>query len=97
MGGVRGAHRRDVSRQLTQIEQLLVETADAAGRIGQMDFQNPMADAAVGILASHRLVRTGRDVPLDAIADDLLVRKLPDQMAGDRAAELEAFGVSASS
>ena len=31
VGGVRGAHRRDVSRRLTQVEQLLVETAEAAG------------------------------------------------------------------
>ena len=93
VGGVRGADRCDVSRRLTQVEQLLVETTDAAGRVVQMDLQNPVADRRPsGVRTPHRLGRARRDVPLDPVADDLLVRKFAEQVAGDRAAERQPLG-----
>ena len=76
---------------LGQIEQLLVEATEAAGRVDQMDLQNPMADAGPGVGAPHRLGRPRHDVPLGVVSGDLLVRELPEQMPGDRAAEFEAF------
>jgi hypothetical protein len=58
-----------------------------------MDLQNPMTDPALRVGATHRLGRPGRDVPLGVVADDLLVRELPEQMPGDRAAEFETLGM----
>src|SRR5271163_3129430 len=77
-----------------QIEQLLVETAVAADPVDQMDLEDPMAQATAGVLASHQFVRSGHDVPLDGISGDLLVRKLPDQVAGDAVAPLETLVAS---
>src|ERR1700758_1663376 len=77
-----------------QIEQLLVETAEATDAIDQMDFENPVTDSAARVLAPHRLVRSGHDVPLDASTGDLPVWELPEQVTGDATAEVETLGVS---
>ena len=46
-----------------------------------------MADMAVPVRPAHRLVAARRDVGLDLIARDLLVRELAHQVPGDGAAE----------
>ena len=46
-----------------------------------------MAELAVPVGPAHRLVAAGRDVGLDVLARDLLVRELAHQVAGDGAAE----------
>src|SRR6202041_3294030 len=56
-GGVRGAQRRHVSHRLAQVEQLLVKTAEAAQRVDQMDFENPVASPTAGGGAGDLLVR----------------------------------------
>src|ERR1700752_4565676 len=59
-----------------------------------MDFEDPVTAAAARVNAPHRLVRSGRDVPLGGRPGDLLVRELSDQMTGNGIAELKALGTS---
>lgn len=53
-----------------------------------MDFENPVAPLAFLVEGSHRQVAIGMDVKRRLIARDLLMWKLPDEMACDWAAEL---------
>jgi len=52
-----------------------------------VDLEDPVADLAVPVRPAHRLVAARRDVGLDVIARDLLVRELPQQVPGDGTAE----------
>ena len=52
-----------------------------------MDLEDPVADLAVPVRPAHRLVAARRDVGLDVLARDLLVRELPQQVPGDGTAE----------
>ena len=79
----RAAHRQE----------LLEEPADLAFAVDEVHLQDPVALPAAAVGAAHRAVAAGRDVALDALAVDQLVRELADEVAAVRAAERPARGL----
>src|ERR1700759_1353940 len=55
-----------------------------------MHLEDPVAGPPAAVGPTHDLARAGRDVGLDLVARDLLMRELTDQMPGDLPAELPA-------
>src|ERR1700722_16758181 len=72
---------------LAQVEKLLVETAELALGVGEMDLQNPVAYPPGLVMAAHGRVVARGDVGLDVFAVDLLVRELADQVSAVPVAE----------
>ena len=73
------------------LEQALVEAAELAGAIHQMDFQNPVACVAMAIGIAHPLAVQRPDAMLILVARDALrVREFAHNMARDAAAEFPA-------
>jgi hypothetical protein len=56
--------------------------------VDEMDFENPVAHLAFLIEGSHRQMAIKMDVKRHLIVRDLLMWKLPDEIAGDWTAEL---------
>jgi hypothetical protein len=55
------------------IKQFLVEAADPAIPVDQVDFEDPVADAAGAVDAAHRLAGPGHDVVPGLVTSNLLV------------------------
>ncbi len=72
-------------------QKLFVKTTNLARAIHKMNFQNPVALFSIFTDAAHpnRIVRM--NVQRNFVPRNSLVRKMPDQMARDRAAELPAI------
>jgi hypothetical protein len=56
--------------------------------VDEVNLEDPVTGLPSAVGSAHRLVRARRDVQLDVVAGDFLVRELTDQMSGDRATEL---------
>ncbi len=63
-----------------KVEEFLIESAEATLRLDEVDLQNPMAPDARSVSTSHRVVAARRDVQLEVVAGDLLVRELADEV-----------------
>jgi hypothetical protein len=59
-----------------EVQQLLVEAADPACPVDPVHLENPAAHPAGVVVAAHRVVTAGRDVRLDLVPGDVLVREL---------------------
>ena len=69
-------------RPSAEVKELLVEAAETASGIGEVDLKDPVTLAPGLVVAAHDGGVARRNVGLDVGAIDLLVREFPDQMAG---------------
>jgi hypothetical protein len=71
-------------------QEFFVEAADFFGAVNEMDFKDPVALLAFGVLAAHFPGIVGMDVEGDFIVGDSFVGELADEVAGDGAAVFPA-------
>ena len=69
-------------------EQLFVKSTDFPLPIDKMDLQNPMSLPPLLIKRAHGQVALGVNVERHLIVSDPFVRKLPDEVPGDRPPKL---------
>src|SRR3984957_20987204 len=81
-------HRNDFGRKLSERHQLFVEAANLASAIDEVDFQNPMPLAPIGVQGPHPPKVLGMDIQRDFVVRNLFVREHAEQMPGNRAAVL---------
>src|SRR3954451_9135896 len=82
----RGVTRSGPGTGRSSRQELLVETTDLAFAIDEVDFEDPVPLVAIPVRAAQGLVVARGDVGPDLLAGYALMRKLPDEMSGDRAA-----------
>src|ERR1700733_1449972 len=65
-------------------QQLLVESADLALAVHEVNFQNPMSSLTVFVGGAHRQVAVGMDIQGHLVTGNFFMRKLPNQVPRDR-------------